>query len=321
MDKSFHLRQPYVAGLLEKSFEKKRFSHAYLFEGDRGSGKMAFALELAKMMVDPHYPKTSSVSSMIDQNSYANLYVITPDGATIKKEQITYLISELNKTSLLEGPRVYIIADIEKMTASAANSLLKYFEEPHPNVYAILLTEQINQILKTIISRSQLIHFQALSKDQLHKELLAAGVKDPYAGLAPLVTSSYAQAYELTQQEDFHQMIEIIKELGNIMSNRYYNAFIYFRDKGQFIGKDQIDLFLQLLVYYVKDVVNHQTSQALVYQDTKSAKELAKRPPSEWLSLLEFLMEEHAHLRYYPNIGLMLDRIMMRLDRRSYESS
>ena len=321
MDKSFHSIQPYVAGLFEKSFEKKRFSHAYLFEGDRGSGKMAFALELTKMIIDPVYPKSSAVSSMIDQQSYANLYVITPDGATIKKEQITYLISELNKTSLVEGPRVYIISDIEKMTPSAANSLLKYFEEPHPNSYAILLTEQIHQILKTIISRSQLIHFQALSKEQLHNDLLKAGVNDPYAALAPLVTSTFAEALALTTQEEFHQMIDMIKELGNIMANRYYNAFVYFRDKGQFIGRDQIDLFLQLLIYYVKDVVNEQTSQALMYQDHKSMKELAKRPPSEWLSLLEFLMEQHAHLRYYPNVGLMLDRIMMRLDRRSYESS
>jgi len=321
MDKSFHTRQPYVADLLEKSFEKKRFSHAYLFEGERGAGKMAFALELAKMILDPDYPVAGGVSKQIDQASYANLYVITPDGNAIKKEQITSLIEELNKTSLLEGGRVYIIQDIEKMTASAANSLLKYFEEPHPNIVAILLTEQFGHILKTIISRSQTIHFQSLSKDQLIQDVKAAGVDEPLATLAALVTSSFEDALALAQDESFHRMVEMIQELGNIMANRYYNAFIYFRDKGQFIGRDEIDLFLQLLVYYVKDVVNHQTSQPLVYQDTKSVKELAKRPADEWLNLLEYLMDQHAHLRYYPNIGLMLDRIMMRLDRRSYESS
>ena len=321
MDKTFHLRQPYVASLLNNSFEKKRFSHAYLFEGDRGSGKMDFALELATMILDPEYPKETPLRSTIKKQQFANLIVVEPDGNAIKKEQITYLISELNKTSLVEGPRVYIIQHIDKMTASAANSLLKYFEEPHPNVVAILLTEQIGQILKTIISRSQTIHFQALSKEQLHQDLLQAGVSDPVAGLAPLVTSTYAEALALTESEEFLQMIEIIKELGNIMANRYYNAFVYFRDKGQFIGRDQIDLFLQLLIYYVKDVINYQTSQSLLFQDNKAMKELSKRPSSEWLDLLEFMMEQHAHLRYYPNIGLMLDRIIMRLDRRSYETS
>ena len=321
MDKSFHTRQPYVASLLENSFKKKRFSHAYLLEGDRGSGKMAFALELATMILDVDYPKKTPLRSMIEQRQFANLIVIQPDGNAIKKEQITYLISELNKTSLVEGPRVYIIEDIDKMTASAANSLLKYFEEPHPHVFAILITEQIGQILKTIISRSQTIHFHPLSKEQLQQDLRQAGVTDPFALIAPLVTSTYEEALALSGSDEFHQMIDMIKEIGNIMANRYFNAFVYFRDKGQFIGRDQIDLFLQLLIYYVKDVVNHQTSQALVFQDTKSLKELAKRPSAEWLSLLEFLMEQHAHLRYYPNIGLMLDRIMMRLDRRSYESS
>lgn len=319
MNPSLLRRQPYVASLLQKSFDKKRFSHAYLFEGDKGAGKRMMAKELATMIIDPMYPSESVIASAIEQESYANLYIIEPDGQSIKKEQIQDLIKELNKTSLVEGPRVYIINHVDTMTASAANSLLKYFEEPHPNTHAILITEHIGQILKTIISRSQLLHFQPVATTHIKEQLIKNGVSATKAGLAALLSTTFEQAQELCQQDEFTQMIDITIELGNILAKKYYNALIYFNEHGRFIGRDNIDLFLQLLIYYVKDIVNHQTNQPLLFDDMKNIKELAQRPQSQWLTILEFLMDQRAHLRYYPNVGLMLDRIMMRLDRRSYE--
>ena len=312
-------RQPYVSALLQKSFDKKRFSHAYLFEGDKGAGKRMIAKELAAMIIDPDYPAESPIYKAIEQESYANVYLIEPEGQSIKKEQIQDLIKELNKTSLVEGPRVYIINHVDTMTASAANSLLKYFEEPHPNTHAILITEHIGQILKTIISRSQVLHFQPVATTHIKDQLIAKGVPRVKAGLAALLSTTLDQAIELCAQDDFSQMLEITQELGNILAKKYYNALVYFNEHGRFIGRDNIDLFLQLLIYYVKDIVNYQTNQPLLFDDSKNIKELAQRPQTAWLTILEFLMDQRAHLRYYPNVGLMLDRIMMRLDRRSYE--
>lgn len=319
MNPSLARRQPYVSSLLQKSFDKKRFSHAYLFEGDEGSGKRQMAKELATMIIDPAYPEPSVIQAAIDQESYANLYIIEPDGQSIKKEQIQDLIKELNKTSLVEGPRVYIINHVDTMTASAANSLLKYFEEPHPNTHAILITEHIGQILKTIISRSQLLHFQPVATAHIKEQLIKEGINPTKAGLASHLSSTYEQAKELTSHDEFTQMLDITVELGNILAKKYYNALIYFNEHGRFIGRDNIDLFLQLLIYYVKDILNYQTNQPLLFDDSKNIKDLAQRPQSQWLSILEFLMDQRAHLRYYPNVGLMLDRIMMRFDRRSYE--
>jgi DNA polymerase III subunit delta' len=319
MKPSLISRQPYVASLLQKSFDKKRFSHAYLFEGDQGAGKRMMAKALATMIIDPEYPKETVIAKAIEQESYANLHLIEPDGQAIKKEQIQALIQELNKTSLLEGPRVYIINHVDTMTSSAANSLLKYFEEPHPNTHAILITEHIGQILKTIISRAQVLHFQPVATTHIKEQLIALNIPPLKANLAALLSTTLDQAKELCAQDDFTQMLDITIELGNILAKKYYNALVYFNEHGRFIGRDNIDLFLQLLIYYVKDIVNYQTDQPLLFDDRKNIKELAQRPQTNWLSILEFLMDQRAHLRYYPNVGLMLDRIMMRLDRRSYE--
>ena len=53
--------------------------------------------------------------------------------------------------------KIYIIHEAEKMNSSAANSILKFLEEPEPGIIAILITDNMYQLLDTIISRCQII--------------------------------------------------------------------------------------------------------------------------------------------------------------------
>ena len=60
-----------------------------------------------------------------------------------------------------------MIIHADKMTVQAANSLLKFLEEPYPHTFAILITEQAQKILPTIFSRCQSLSFKPLSSDIL----------------------------------------------------------------------------------------------------------------------------------------------------------
>ena len=55
------------------------------------------------------------------------------------------------------------------MSVSAANSLLKFLEEPASDTVAILMTEQGQRILPTILSRCQVLTFTSLSLRMLNK--------------------------------------------------------------------------------------------------------------------------------------------------------
>ena len=59
-----------------------------------------------------------------------------------------------------------MIYHADKMTVNAANSLLKFLEEPHEQTYAVLITEQPQKMLPTIISRCQVLSFKPLSTKQ-----------------------------------------------------------------------------------------------------------------------------------------------------------
>ena len=69
----------------------------------------------------------------IKHHTHPNLSIIEPIKGSIRKKQIVDLQTEFSKTSVEPGPKIYIIKDIETINVGAANSLLKFLEEPHPN--------------------------------------------------------------------------------------------------------------------------------------------------------------------------------------------
>ena len=73
----------------------------------------------------------------------------------IKKSEIQNIINQFSYESLIANqPKIYIIKGVDLLTKNAANSLLKFLEEPPSNTYAVLLTKDIKSVLSTIISRS-----------------------------------------------------------------------------------------------------------------------------------------------------------------------
>jgi len=306
--------QPSVVKILINSYQQKRLSHAYLFEGAKGTGKLDIAIDTAKMLLCKDGCGTCKTCLSIDMRSHPNVIVVEPDGNSIKKEQIKSLIQELNKTSLVEGAKVYIINHIDKMTPSAANSLLKYFEEPHKNTYAILITENIQMILPTIISRAQVLSFSKVSDSIMRKNLLDKGISEEYSRILPLVTNNIFEAQELAESEEFKNMLDVIYELGNIYANKYHNALIYFHENGQFVNRDNCGLFLDLLLYYYKDILNHKMNLETIFPDNVSLVKLREIPTETVIENIDYLFNERNKLKHYVNVPLLLDRVIQKLD-------
>ena len=180
-----------------------RTAHAYLFTGPEGVGKEALALEFAKALLC-HSPERRpceqcSTCHRASRLTHPDLILIvpTPKNAAIEDERAVLesivknpyarkrpwnnpsisidRIRELRRTSALkplEGHRVVIIAEAEKMTNEGANSLLKILEEPPPKMNLILTTAKPNALLPTITSRCQEIRFGILSDATIEQALI-----------------------------------------------------------------------------------------------------------------------------------------------------
>ncbi len=100
----------------------------------------------------------NNICMRIDDGNYVDVKVIKSDGMWIKKK-INFWIYKVNlvKNLLRVVKKVYIIKSADKMNIQTANSILKFLEEPIDEIIAILVVDNINLMLPTIISRCQVI--------------------------------------------------------------------------------------------------------------------------------------------------------------------
>ena len=167
--------------MLKQSFihavQKNRLGHAYLFEGMQGVGKRELALFLAKLVFcqdrDAHEEPCLKCDycRRIDEGNFPDVMEITPDGQTLKVDQMRELKQQLSKTAMEGHMKVCIIHDVDTLTTGAANSLLKFLEEPESLVLFLLLTSRLSKVLPTIQSRCQIVHFATPVMETLTNQL------------------------------------------------------------------------------------------------------------------------------------------------------
>ncbi|NPV53586.1 MAG: DNA polymerase III subunit delta' [Firmicutes bacterium] len=180
--------QPETLRLLQRALETGRIAHAYLFAGPSGVGKKTLALCFARALnclrtdMDctdkdnesgpddkPGKPGnragffapcgTCPSCRKIANGNHPDVKVISPDGASVRIDQIREIKREMSYRPYEGRYRVWIIEDCDKMTEQAANSILKVLEEPQERTVFILLASNVLSILPTIVSRCQILRF------------------------------------------------------------------------------------------------------------------------------------------------------------------
>lgn len=89
----------------------------------------------------------------------------------IATEESAEILKKLSLTTFEGEYKIMIIWMAEKMNLTAANKLLKILEEPPDKTLFLLVTEAEDQLLRTIVSRTQLVKLSRLSDDDLHAAL------------------------------------------------------------------------------------------------------------------------------------------------------
>ncbi len=93
----------------------------------------------------------------IDIRNNQDIFYLDQNEALITRDDVRDLLSSLSTTSQFSDKKIYIINGAEKITDLVANSLLKTLEEPKSNIYAFLITKNIDAVKETVKSRCQKI--------------------------------------------------------------------------------------------------------------------------------------------------------------------
>jgi len=291
--------------------------------GPKGAGKKQMALHLAKSLFCQEREADACGACLtcrrIESGNHPDVQFITPDGASIKIDQIRALQKEMAMRAVESQHKVYIIEHVDKMTTQAANSLLKFLEEPPAGVLALLLTEHSHAMLPTILSRCQIVQFSPLSADSIAQELRAEGVLAGMAQVASHITTNVEEAKVLSQSESFAQLRNLVIQLVHECKQRNSSALFTIHDLLQKSDKikEELPLFLDLLILWLRDILYVQVGRHahLINSDQQDVLQgqALVWTKAELLHGIDLVMETKNRIERNANAQLALERLVLQI--------
>jgi DNA polymerase-3 subunit delta' len=185
--------QERVAGYLRAAVESDSASHAYLFVGPQGSGKRTAAKALACALIcEDNGCGACHACARVRRGAHPDVHTIEPEGsATYLVEQVRdELVPDMWLAPADARVKVYIIDRAEALGDSSANAFLKTLEEPPPSVRIVLLTDDYDGVLPTIVSRCQVVRFAPVTPSRAAALLAERTGVGPAEARAALAASS-----------------------------------------------------------------------------------------------------------------------------------
>lgn len=305
--------QPIVYKILKNAIIDDKSSHAYLIETGGFYDSFNFVMSFVKSLLCPLKKLNKNncgechQCEVIDSGNFPEIDVIAPDGLWIKKEQLQNLQKEFTTKALIGNKRVYIIKQADRLNKSAANSILKFLEEPDNNIIAILITDNIYSVLTTIRSRCQILRLKStdISKEPLNtieklKQIITVNQKDN------LTTE--------TLEEKIQKVIEFV----NYLEKNHLNTLLYIGKlwNDYITSKEEIEMAYEIMINYYKDILNYSLNQPLeIFELNNDIKMISSNnTQDEICRKINKLVELKELIKYNINSNLLMDKLIMTLE-------
>jgi DNA polymerase-3 subunit delta' len=178
-----------AVAMLKDAVASERVTHAWLFTGPPGIGKLHTARVFAAALNCPAGGDGSCDSCRrILRGVHPDVHLIVPEGDNLLVEDVRAVREEASRTHHEAPTAVFILDEADRMTEAAANALLKVLEEPPAGVVFVLVARSTEALVGTVPSRARTLPFVSLSL----AELTAALADD--LGLDPEQTAWAAAA-------------------------------------------------------------------------------------------------------------------------------
>lgn len=178
----------------------------------------------------------SNLKLKFDRDKLSDLLVIEPEKNSITIDKIRDISKFVSTKPFESNNKVVLIKQADLMRTEASNALLKNLEEPKPFVYFILLTDNKNKLLKTIISRCQVINYLSEKENEKFDYTIALDILDKSMG-QNLLTMLDSKEYLSDFQKDTDVLFDFLME--------FYSSFLKFvktKDDSS-LNKDFVKLY------------------------------------------------------------------------------
>ena len=308
---------------IQNAVQQDKVSHAYILNGERGSGKkllanlFAMTLECEKGGAQPCY-ECRTCRQIENDNCPDVIKVGHEKPNTISVDDVRTMINN----DIMIKPynakyKIYIIPDADLLSIQAQNALLKTIEEPPEYAVIFLLTENADSLLATIRSRCVILKLKNI-KDKLIKKYLMEQMELP--DYQADICTSFAQgnmgrAIMLATSEHFNEIkeetIQILKYINDMDLTELMQAI-----KRLESYKIQITDCLDLIMVWYRDVLLYKATKdvnGVIFKDQlKYIKNQANKSSYEGIEeILDALEEAKARLKANVNFELVMELLLL----------
>lgn len=308
---------------LINSIKNDNVSHCYIFEGPKNMGKYELSLVFAQSLLCKNFEREPcnkcSDCEKVNSMNHPDLHIINNEEKTIKREDIDNLIESIYKKPYEARKKVYIINNCHDMTQQAANTFLKTLEEPPKDSVMILLTNNINMLLPTIVSRCQAIKFKYIDKKEIIKLLMEKYNADQETAsiIAYYSKGILNKAVNIANGKDdiLKKRAEIIELFDKIIksdSGIIFECENYFEEQ-----KDNIDIIIEIMMLWIRDVsfAKNNIQNLIINKDYLKLANIHGRDMKNIAAdeLIQYLQYTSENIKNNVNYKLTIDKMLLKI--------
>ena len=308
---------------ISSAVENNRVSHAYILNGERGSGKKMlanlFAMTLLCETGDNEPCGKCHSCKQAESGNHPDIIRVTHEKPnSISVDDIRTQVNNTVDIKPYQGPyKVYIIPQADMMTPQAQNAILKTIEEPPSYAVFLLLTENAETLLPTINSRCVMLKLRNI-KDTLIKKYLMENleIQDDKADMCTaFAQGNMGRAIMLANSDHFNEIreeaVQLLKHISEMELNEIVAAV-----KNISVYKLEITDYLDIIMIWYRDVLLYKATKEIdkvVFKDQlQSIKEQARKSSYEGIELiLESLEKAKARLKANVNFDLVMELLFL----------
>lgn len=308
---------------LINSINNDNVSHCYIFEGPKNMGKYDLSLVFAQSLLCENFDtepcNECNDCKKVNSMNHPDLHIINNEEKTIKREDIDNLIESIYKKPYEAHRKIYIINNCHDMTLQAANTFLKTLEEPPKDSVIILLSNNINLLLPTIVSRCQVIKFKDINKNEIKKLLIDKyNLEEETSSIIAYYSKGILnKAVNIANGKDDiltkrKEIIELFDKIIKSDSGIIFECENYFEEQ-----KDNIDIIIEIMMLWIRDIsfVKNNMENLIINKDFLN---LAKIHGSGMQikdvdELIQYLQFASDNIKNNVNYKLTIDKMFLRI--------
>lgn len=260
-------------------------------------------------------------------NWYQKLAIENKQGR-IGVDEAQDIVKSLSLKAYEGGYKIMLIWCAEKMNIAAANKLLKLIEEPPEKTIFLLITEDEEQILQTIRSRCQVLHFPPLGEIDIKNALLKKDVADLEAKkIAHQADGNFTKALEIlnhnAEDEDFEQLfIKWVRTAFKAKGNKgAISELLAWSEEIAAGGRETQKKFLNYCIDFFRQalLLNYKAENLVFFESQTQGFDLSKFAPfvhgNNILAITEELEKAIFHIERNGNAKIILTDLSIKLTR------